>query len=167
MHSQLLIYNSSKCHQREGQMSESMFRIYPLLLCSPPPLLSISVAATLVSAILSLSWILQLSLNRSLCFYSGQSKGSLRLLNVINHCSAQNFQSLPAHSEKRSKSFHDPQGQPHSSSLSFSFLPTVLELNHTTSYWLVPAYPKLVPPQGLCTGCSICQEPLSPGISMD
>ena len=47
-HSQLLIYSCSKCHQREGRVSESMFMICPHL--------PISVAGTLVPANIYLSW---------------------------------------------------------------------------------------------------------------
>ena len=47
-HSQLLIYSCSKCHQREGQMSENVFMICPHL--------PISVAGTLVPANTYVSW---------------------------------------------------------------------------------------------------------------
>ena len=71
VHSQLLIYSCSKCHQREGRVSESMFMIYPRL--------PISVVGTLVPANVYISPEVLQSLNGSLRFYSGQSEGSLKL----------------------------------------------------------------------------------------
>lgn len=73
VHSQLLIYSCSKCHQREGRVSESMFMIYPRL--------PISVAGTLVPANVYISPEVLQSLNGSLRF-SGQSSGQRDLLNL-------------------------------------------------------------------------------------
>lgn len=121
-------------------------------------LLPVSTATTLVPAT---AFSLLGSAAVSELVSSRHPEGCLKLQIRSCRCSAQNPQRLPRHSEKRSQSYHGPQGY---HLLLFPPLAHCARDYHTVGCFPVP---KLVQPQGLCTGRSTCQEDPSPGISTD